>query len=297
MRMYGPLMQKKKKEDDTAKKKLGLKGSAFDAAARPAQEEGRPIIAPLPAPKPEKSIQDLKAKARASKRNPIDLAEDGSLTGSVLIARPELTLTLDNNEENEIPSPMFFVADEINVDGEQALVLIMLNAPMAEEGSTLESLYPDMLDACKDKTIFYGGNFGITEDKPSKVQLLVEANDKWLSAFPRHPHHTKEGKKPNFMVIQDGMSEKSVTDIVAQHAPEGDFLSFHGYCLLPKETIGTLIEYSDFYVLEDPSAKMVFSDHAASKYLKAFEEFGLAPKQIPETVNWANAMRNNPKPH
>ena len=235
----------------------------------------------------------------------IDLAQKDSLTGSLLIARPELSLTLDNDDENEIPSPMFFVVDEIEIEGEQALVMILLNAPLAAENGRLKDVYPSTPDCYKNKTIFYGGNFGsdaLMSQTPNtalsrNVQLLIKTSDQWLSLFPDHPYHKKD-KKPAFMVIEEGPYKKAIIDSQTElGAQTDDFFLFCGYCLLPKDEINALIGYSDFYVLEDPSAQTVFSDHAASKYLSAFKEFGLGTRQISSTVQWAQDMRNAPKPH
>ncbi len=235
--------------------------------------------------------------AAIGKRKPhefaIDLDKKDSLTGSLLIARPGLSLTLDENDEEPIHSPIFFVADEIDVDGEAALVMVMINAPQGDP-DRLGDVRGDILSQYKKKTIFHGGNFGHrSEDGSLKIQLLVPTNDYWLRSMPAHPYHGKD-KRPDFMVVDCPHAQ----DAILKYGWAYNFLVTSGYCILPKGEMADFLAYCDFYVSPTPSAEAVFSDHAASKYLTAFRDIGLQAGEIHKTQEWAQQMRSTPyRPH
>lgn len=272
------------RSDDTNDvKNAGTVGAArdFAPAAAPRDESGRPV-APIHKDDRPRSLDTS-----------IDLARKDSLTGCILISRPQTSITLQDNDEDEIHSPMFFVADEIEVDGQQALVMVVINAPLGEP-RRLGDIRPDAMDRFKDKTLFYGGNFGHKNpDGSLKFQMIVPTHHYWLSLMPEHPYH-KKANKPDYMVIDSPQMQS----MIVKHGWAYNFIVTSGFCILPKDEIGQLLAQSDMYALKNASPETVFCDHSGGKYLRGFRDLGLTAHEIPQTIKWAQDIRRQTmRPH
>jgi hypothetical protein len=292
-------------------------------------------------------LEAKKSKARDKKVT--ELSAQNSLVGSVLVTRPELSINngqvrnsidsnaagktdapaspLDEDADHIIHSPMFYVLNEISLDGHDVLVTVILNAPegtmpMQDENSANPSTRTEAAaeaetkaaktqaaaktktaaraaPSAERKTLYYGGNIGraATETGTPNIHYLVATDMAYLEqSMPDHPYLNMR-QTPNFMALSKAQFDGFTLYKRERDQEEPESFAFEGFFMVPKAAMLHSLILSDVFLVKHPEKNAVLFEPAAAKYMNAFRALGLNPKQINHTVEWAHQVRQVAKLH
>lgn len=237
---------------------------------------------------PAQSDNALAQKFNVFAIRQMEKAKKPSLLGDILISRPGLMLTIDENnkvivkeihaddikqdhDEDNNPlsnicfNPMLYIVGEEKIGNVTYYRMINLNTPLCHK-QKLKDIFDNIQKPFKKYPVFSGGHMG-TQQTPS---FLIPSKHTWLDVS------LNADNRIPFVEISGARDIQALLS----HSTEMPLLAFNGCLYMPKDEIAQLMAYDKFFAVQNLDAATALSPFAESKYLKAFEHIGLNTEDV-----------------